>query len=73
MPILNFDSIEEAITEANNTNFGLAAYVMTNDLSAAMKMAEGLEFGVIGIENTYCVTDGEPERVGNTPEDIVVV
>ncbi len=31
------------------------------------------EFGVIGIENTYCVTDGEPERVGNTPEDIVVV
>ena len=51
MPILNFDSIEEAIAEANNTNFGLAAYVMTNDLTAAMKMAEGLEFGVIGIND----------------------
>ena len=51
MPILDFDSIEEAIAEANNTKFGLAAYVMTNDLTAAMKMAEGLEFGVIGIND----------------------
>ena len=51
MPILNFDTIEEAIAEANHTNFGLAAYVMTNDLTAAMKMAEGLEFGIIGIND----------------------
>ena len=46
------DTIDEAIAKANNTHFGLAAYVMTNDLSAAFKMAEGLEFGTIGINDT---------------------
>ena len=52
MPIMDFDTIDEAIAKANNTHFGLAAYVMTNDLSAAFKMAEGLEFGTIGINDT---------------------
>ena len=45
-------TIDEAIAKANDTRFGLAAYVMTNDLSAAFKMAEGLEFGTIGINDT---------------------
>lgn len=52
MPIMNFDTIEEAIEKANATQYGLAAYVMTNDLSAAFRMADGLEFGTIGINDT---------------------
>ncbi len=51
MPILDFDSVDEAIARANDTNYGLAAYVLTNDLSDAFRMAEGLEFGIIGIND----------------------
>ena len=51
MPILDFDSVEDAITRANDTNFGLAAYVLTNDITNAHLMAEGLEFGIIGIND----------------------
>ena len=60
MPIMNFDSIDEAIEKANNTNYGLAAYVFTNDVTAAIKMAEGLEFGVIGINDTVPATPQAP-------------
>ncbi len=51
MPILDFDSIDDAIAQANDTKYGLAAYVLTNDLTHAFRMAEGLEFGVIGIND----------------------
>jgi len=60
MPIMDFDSIDEAIARANATEFGLAAYVLTNDLSAAFKMAEGLEFGTIGINDTVPATPQSP-------------
>ncbi len=40
------------ITEmANDTHYGLAAYVYTENLSVAMKMFEGLRFGIIGIND----------------------
>ena len=51
MPILDFDNIDEVIAKANDTEYGLAAYVLTNDLTAAFKMADGLEFGTIGIND----------------------
>lgn len=51
MPILGFSNIDDVIREANNTRYGLAAYVFTNDLSIAWKMAEGLEAGIIGIND----------------------
>ncbi|HYV39351.1 MAG TPA: NAD-dependent succinate-semialdehyde dehydrogenase [Gemmataceae bacterium] len=51
MPILDFSKIDDVIREANNTKYGLAAYVFTNDLSVAWKMAEGLEAGIIGIND----------------------
>ena len=60
MPIMDFDSVDEAITRANATNYGLAAYVLTNDISTAMRMAEGLEFGVIGINDTVPATPQAP-------------
>jgi succinate-semialdehyde dehydrogenase / glutarate-semialdehyde dehydrogenase len=51
MPILDFSKIDDVIQAANNTRYGLAAYVFTNDLSVAWRMAEGLEAGIIGIND----------------------
>jgi succinate-semialdehyde dehydrogenase len=49
MPIVAFDDLDEAIALANRTQYGLAAYVWTNDLRASVKLAEALQFGMIGI------------------------
>src|SRR4029077_6662808 len=47
MPLLDFSKLDEVIRAANNTRYGLAAYVFTNDLTIAWKMAEGLEAGIM--------------------------
>jgi acyl-CoA reductase-like NAD-dependent aldehyde dehydrogenase len=44
-----FDELDAAIAAANQTRYGLAAYVFTNDLAAAMRAYEHLEFGMIGV------------------------
>ena len=49
MPVIAFDDLDEAIALANRTPYGLAAYVWTNNLAAAVKASEGLEFGMVGI------------------------
>jgi len=49
MPIVAFDELEEALALANGTQYGLAAYVWTNDLAASVKASEGLEFGMVGV------------------------
>ena len=49
MPIVAIDDLAEAIALANQTPYGLAAYVWTNDLRAAVKASEGLHFGMVGI------------------------
>jgi succinate-semialdehyde dehydrogenase/glutarate-semialdehyde dehydrogenase len=49
MPLLDFKKLDDVIDAANNTRYGLAAYVFTNDLTAAWKLAEGLEAGIIGV------------------------
>jgi succinate-semialdehyde dehydrogenase/glutarate-semialdehyde dehydrogenase len=51
MPIIDFSKIDDVITAANSTPYGLAAYVFTNDITVAFKMAEGLEAGMIGIND----------------------
>ncbi len=51
MPILGYETRQEAIEMANNTPYGLAAYVMTQNLSWAVEAAEGLEAGMIGIND----------------------
>jgi succinate-semialdehyde dehydrogenase / glutarate-semialdehyde dehydrogenase len=56
MPLLDFKNIDDVIRAANNTRYGLAAYVFTNDLSIAWKMAEGLEAGIIGINDPVPAT-----------------
>lgn len=51
MPILDFAKLDEVIEAANNTRYGLAAYVFTNDLTVTWRLAEGLEAGIIGIND----------------------
>lgn len=51
LPIAIFDHTDEAIAEANSTRYGLAAYAWTNDLRIAQRVAENLEFGLIGIND----------------------
>jgi len=50
-PIIAFDTQEEVLEMANDTHYGLAAYVYTLNLSRAMRMFEGLNFGIIGIND----------------------
>jgi succinate-semialdehyde dehydrogenase/glutarate-semialdehyde dehydrogenase len=56
MPLLDFNNLDEVIRAANNTRYGLAAYVFTNDLTTAWKMAEGIEAGIIGINDPVPAT-----------------
>jgi succinate-semialdehyde dehydrogenase/glutarate-semialdehyde dehydrogenase len=50
-PIIAFDDDDDILAMANDTHYGLAAYVYTRDLSAAMRTFEGLRFGIIGIND----------------------
>lgn len=56
MPLLSFDRLDDVIAAANNTRYGLAAFAFTNDLNAMWKLAEGLEAGIIGINDPVPAT-----------------
>ena len=47
-PLLAFQDEDEVIRRANNTPYGLAAYYYTRDLGRAMRVAEALEYGLVG-------------------------
>ncbi len=51
VPIISYEDEVELIERANDTHYGLAAYVYTQNLSKAMKLFEGLNFGIIGIND----------------------
>jgi succinate-semialdehyde dehydrogenase/glutarate-semialdehyde dehydrogenase len=50
-PVIAFDDEDEVIEQANRTTYGLASYVYTNNLSRAVRIAEALRFGIIGIND----------------------
>ena len=50
-PIISFSDDDDLLDMANDTHYGLAAYVYTQNLTAAIKTFEGLEFGIIGIND----------------------
>ena len=56
MPILDFSKLEDVIAAANSTQYGLAAYVFTNDITVMWKLAEGLEAGIIGVNDPVPAT-----------------
>ncbi|NND00793.1 MAG: NAD-dependent succinate-semialdehyde dehydrogenase, partial [Gammaproteobacteria bacterium] len=49
--VIVFDSYDEVINMANDTDYGLAAYIYTRNLSRAMRAFEALNFGIIGIND----------------------
>jgi succinate-semialdehyde dehydrogenase/glutarate-semialdehyde dehydrogenase len=59
-PVTSFDSEEEAIAAANDTEYGLVAYVFTRDLKRAIRVCEGLETGMIGLNQGMVSNAGAP-------------
>lgn len=49
--IIPFDDEDDILAMANDTHYGLAAYIYTQNLSKAMRTFEGLNFGIIGIND----------------------
>lgn len=47
-PLQKIETIEEAIEQANDTEYGLAAYVFTENVSKGMTLIEKLDFGIVG-------------------------
>jgi succinate-semialdehyde dehydrogenase/glutarate-semialdehyde dehydrogenase len=50
-PVIPFDSEEEVLAMANDTDYGLASYVYTNDLGRAWRAVEKLRFGIVGVND----------------------
>ena len=59
-PLFKFDSVENVIEAANDTEFGLAAYFYAKDLSKVWKVAEALEYGIVGINTGLISTEVAP-------------
>ncbi len=50
-PIIAFDDDDDIVAMANDTHYGLAAYVYTKDISRAFRTVERLQFGIIGVND----------------------
>lgn len=59
-PVVVYDDVDEVINMANDTNYGLAAYVYTKELSVAIRAFEALRFGIIGINDVNPTSAGAP-------------
>ena len=55
-PITTFETEDEAIARANDTEYGLASYVFTRDLARTIRLAEALDYGMVGV-NTGLVSN----------------
>jgi succinate-semialdehyde dehydrogenase/glutarate-semialdehyde dehydrogenase len=59
-PVFRFDTAEEVIAMANDTEFGLASYFYANDLRQVWKVAEALEYGMVGVNTGLISTEVAP-------------
>ncbi|TIT36890.1 MAG: aldehyde dehydrogenase family protein, partial [Mesorhizobium sp.] len=59
-PVFKFDTEEEAIALANDTEFGLACYFYTGDLGRAFRVMEGLKYGMVGVNEGLITTPEAP-------------
>ena len=59
-PLFSFDTVDDVIEQANATEFGLAAYFYARDLSRVWKVAEALEYGMVGINTGIISTEVAP-------------
>ena len=59
-PIFRFSTDDEAIALANDTEFGLASYFYSRDIGRVLKVAEALEYGIVGINEGLISTEVAP-------------
>ncbi|MET3917510.1 succinate-semialdehyde dehydrogenase/glutarate-semialdehyde dehydrogenase [Variovorax sp. OAS795] len=59
-PVFRFKTEQEAIDAANNTEFGLASYFYTRDVGRIFRVAEALEYGMVGINAGVIATEHVP-------------
>jgi succinate-semialdehyde dehydrogenase/glutarate-semialdehyde dehydrogenase len=59
-PLFRFDTEEQAVTMANDTEFGLAAYLYTRDLARSWRVSEAIESGIVGINTGLISTEVAP-------------
>ncbi len=59
-PLFKFDNVDDVIAMANDTIFGLASYFYAKDLSRVYKVAEALEYGIVGVNTGIISTELAP-------------
>ena len=59
-PVFKFDTEDEAIALANDTEFGLSAYFYTRDIGRVWRVGEALEYGIVGINEGIISTEVAP-------------
>jgi succinate-semialdehyde dehydrogenase/glutarate-semialdehyde dehydrogenase len=59
-PLFRFETDEEALKLANDTEFGLASYFYTRDFARLFTVAEGLEYGIVGANTGLISTEVAP-------------
>jgi succinate-semialdehyde dehydrogenase / glutarate-semialdehyde dehydrogenase len=59
-PLFKFHSEAEAIAMANDTEFGLAAYLYTRDLARSWRVSEAIEYGIVGLNTGIISTEVAP-------------
>ena len=59
-PLFRFDTVDEVIRLANDTEFGLAAYFFARDIARVYRVAEALEYGMVGINTGLISTEVAP-------------
>ena len=59
-PLFKFHSDEEAIQMANDTEFGLAAYLYSRDIGRIWRVSEAIEYGIVGINTGIISTESAP-------------
>ena len=59
-PVFRFESEEEAVALANDTEYGLACYFYTGDLGRAFRVMEGLKYGMVGVNEGLITTPEAP-------------
>ncbi len=59
-PLFRFETEDQAIAMANDTEFGLAAYFYSRDIGRVWRVAEGVEYGIVGINTGIISTEVAP-------------
>ena len=59
-PLFKFETEAQAVSMANDTEFGLAAYIYTRDLARSWRVSEAVEYGIVGLNTGIISTEVAP-------------